>query len=169
MSFRLLRSITVVCLFVINFYGFPVNAAYQAYEVEAVYIFRIANFIQWESKNKTSLVFCGSKDDPVMKTLKIISKDKSIQGKSVAVITNNKSNCDIYVAHKKTTMAELKKLNKNVLTISGKKNFTKQSGMIELRQVDGKVKPAINLDNLQHSSFNVSSQLLRLAIIERGN
>ncbi|WP_394135875.1 YfiR family protein [Aliivibrio fischeri] len=166
MNFKLLK--TIVISLILSTCGFSVQAGYQAYQVEAVYIFRIANFIQWESNNKTTLVFCGLKNDLVIQTLEKISVDKIIQGKRVIVNTDNNTNkCDIYVASKITSDETLNKLDKNVLTISGLKNFSKRNGMIELRKVEGKVKPAINLDNLQHSSFKVSSQLLRLAIIER--
>ncbi len=149
------------------------QAAYQAHQIEAVYIYRIANFIQWAEKEpKTPLIFCGDRFDPVVQTLIKISTDKHIQGRGIEVDTNNHLTtqaCDIYIANQNTQSSDLQAMGENTLTISGKQNFTREFGMIELRKVDGKVKPIINLDNLANSSFKISSQLLRVSVIEGGN
>ena len=149
------------------------QAAYQVHQIEAVYIFRIANFIQWSDDDiNSSLVFCGDKKDPVIQTLSKITAKKSIQGRTVSVYTktvDRNKHCNIYVANVKTEVGFLQGLDNNILTISSRKNFTKDSGMIELRQVEGKVKPTINLNNLANAPFKISSQLLRLSIIEGGD
>ena len=174
MIFKRLKEISYVLFFLIgSCLSIQVQAAYQAHQIEAVYIFRIANFIQWTEKEpESSLTFCGDSGDPVIQTLVKISVDKRIQGRSVEVDTNNSPStqeCDIYIANKNTKSRDLQALGENTLTISGKQNFTRDFGMIELRQVDGKVKPIINLDNLDNSSFKISSQLLRISVIEGGN
>lgn len=174
MSFKRLKELSYTLLFLIGS-SLPVQAqaAYQAHQIEAVYIFRIANFIQWTEKESQSLLtFCGDSSDPVVNTLVKISTGKRIQGRSVEVNTNNnKTNqgCDIYIASRNTKLSDLQAMGANTLTISGKQNFTRDFGMIELRQIDGKVKPIINLDNLNKSSFKISSQLLRISIIEGGS
>ena len=174
MSFKRPKLLSYILFFLIGA-CLPVQAkaAYQAHQIEAVYIFRIANFIQWtEKESETSLTFCGDSLDPVVQTLVKISVDKRIQGRSVEVDTNNSLStqaCDIYIANKNTKSRDLQAMSENTLTISGKQNFTREFGMIELRQVDGKVKPIINLDNLENSPFKISSQLLRISVIEGGN
>nr|VVV06202.1 hypothetical protein AW0309160_03686 [Aliivibrio wodanis] len=172
MNFNWLKSFFVayLCFFSSSF---AVEAAYQRHQLEAVYIFRIANFIQWGEEKRSELTFCGDKQDPVVQTLIVISKNKKIQGQNVSVKAQEKSilnsECNIYIANENTPSFFLKKLNKNTLTISSNPNFTKELGMIELRLVKGKVKPAINLDNLENATFRISSQLLRLSIIEGNN
>ncbi|RYU49590.1 YfiR family protein [Aliivibrio finisterrensis] len=174
MSFKQPKLLSYLLLFLIG-YCLPVQsqAAYQAHQIEAVYIFRIANFIQWTNKPLESpLTFCGESFDPVVQTLIKISTDKRIQDRNVNIKTSGEdtaNQCDIYIANKNTKPSELQAMAENILTISGKKNFTHERGMIELRQVDGKVKPIINLDNLENTSFKISSQLLRISIIEGGN
>lgn len=172
MSFKRPKRLNFILFFLIGT-CFPVKAAYQAHQIEAVYIFRIANFIQWADKEpEAALIFCGDSFDPVVQTLVKISTDKRIQGRRVDVDTNNSpaiQTCDIYIANQKTKSSVLQAMSENTLTISGKQNFTNELGMIELRQVNGKVKPIINLDNLDNSSFKISSQLLRISVIEGGN
>ena len=174
MSFNRLKELSYTLLFLIGS-SLPVQAqaAYQAHQIEAVYIFRIANFIQWTEKESQSLLtFCGDRSDPVIKTLVKISTGKRIQGRSIEVDTNNNlsnQGCDIYIANQDTKLSDLQAMGENTLTISGKQHFTQELGMIELRQIDGKVKPIINLDNLDNSSFKISSQLLRISIIEGGS
>lgn len=175
MSSKILKQLSfVMFFFIVASFSIHVKAAYQAHQIHAVYIFRIANFIQWAEINTESpLTFCGEPSDPVVQTLAKISADKRIQGRNVNIeTTNSKSTiqvCDIYIANQNTKISDLQAMGKNILTISGKKNFTHELGMIELRQVNGKVKPIINLDNLEHTSFKISSQLLRISIIEGGN
>lgn len=180
MSFKRPKLLSYIFFFLIGS-CLPVQAkaayqayqAYQAHQIEAVYIFRIANFIQWTEKEpESSLTFCGDSFDPVVQTLIKISTDKRIQGRSIEIDTNNNlpiQACDIYIANQNTQSSDLQAMGENTLTISGKQNFTREFGMIELRQVDGKVKPIINLDNLDNSSFKISSQLLRVSVIEGGN
>lgn len=174
MIFKRLKEISYVLFFLIgSCLSIQVQAAYQAHQIEAVYIFRIANFIQWTEKEpESSLTFCGDSFDPVVQTLVKISTDKHIQGRSVQVYTSGTisgQTCDIYIANQQTKLSYLQSMSDNILTISGKKNFTQELGMIELRQINGKVKPIINLDNLDGSSFKISSQLLRISVIEGGN
>ena len=174
MSFKRPKLLSYIFFFLIGS-CLPVQAkaAYQAHQIEAVYIFRIANFIQWTEKEpESSLTFCGDSFDPVVQTLIKISTDKRIQGRSIEIDTNNNlpiQACDIYIANQNTQSSDLQAMGENTLTISGKQNFTREFGMIELRQVNGKVKPIINLDNLDNSSFKISSQLLRVSVIEGGN
>ena len=171
MSFKLLKQLSYAWIFTIGS-SLSAQAAYKVHQIEAVYIFRIANFIQWADEDmESSLVFCGDQQDPVIQTLLKITTNKRIQGRAVSVYTktlDRNRHCNIYVANSKTEVGFLQGLDNNILTISSRDNFTKDSGMIELRQVEGKVKPTINLDNLSKSPFKISSQLLRLSIIEGG-
>lgn len=175
MNFKRLKNLSyLLLLFLIgNCLPVQVQAAYQAHQIQAVYIFRIANFIQWAEKEpQSSLTFCGDSFDPVVQTFIKISTDKHIQGRSVKVDTSDDTSvqtCDIYIANQLTELSYLQSMGDDVLTISGKPNFTKELGMIELRQINGKVKPIINLDNLDGSSFKISSQLLRISVIEGGS
>ena len=147
-------------------------AVYEAHQVKAVYIFRIASFIRWPDENDMDVItFCGVGNGRVTNTLKKVIQGKATRGKPLRYEPLNEKNikwCDVVFMPEDETQIDMSVLPPSTLTVSDRMGFGDNKGMIELRTFKGKIKPVINLANIKSSELNITSQLLRVATLVRG-
>ncbi|CAK2499921.1 conserved exported hypothetical protein [Vibrio crassostreae] len=149
----------------------PLNASaasFKPYEVKAVYLFRIANFIRWNNENTMNTVnFCVIGDEKVSKALTSITQGKSIRSLAIQVHELVTPKCDItYLSDLDSDEFNRKAHSPHTVTISDTPNFTDVGGVIELTHIDNKLKPKINLVNARRGDYVIGSNLLRIAIVE---
>ncbi|CAK1755296.1 YfiR family protein [Vibrio crassostreae] len=149
----------------------PLNtsaASFKPYEVKAVYLFRIANFIRWNNENTMNTVnFCVIGDEKVSKALTSITQGKSIRSLAIQVHELVTPKCDItYLSDLDSDEFNRKAHSPHTVTISDTPNFTDVGGVIELTHIDNKLKPKINLVNARRGEYVIGSNLLRIAIVE---
>ncbi|MFA0053350.1 MULTISPECIES: YfiR family protein [Vibrio] len=148
----------------------PLNtsaASFKPYEVKAVYLFRIANFIRWNDESTMNTVnFCVIGDEKVSKVLASITEGKSIRSLAIQVQQSSTPKCDITYLSDNNQEFSRKSHSPHTVTISDIPNFTDMGGVIELTHIDNKLKPKINLVNARHGEYVIGSNLLRIAIVE---
>lgn len=143
-------------------------ASFKSYEVKAVYLFRIANFIRWNDESTMDTVnFCVIGDKKVSQVLTEITTGKSIRSLAINVQQSITSLCDItYFSEHSNSQFTRKDHSPHTVTISDIPNFTDMGGVIELTHIDNKLKPKINLANAKQGEYVIGSNLLRIAIVE---
>ncbi|SBT11581.1 YfiR family protein [Vibrio celticus] len=159
-------SLATLAMFIV-----PLNtsaASFKPYEVKAVYLFRIANFIRWNDESTMNTVnFCVIGDEKVSKALTSITQGKSIRSLAIQVHQLVTPKCDItYLSVLDNDKFSRKAHSPHTVTISDIPNFTDMGGVIELTHIDNKLKPKINLVNARRGEYVIGSNLLRIAIVE---
>ncbi|UPR49194.1 YfiR family protein [Vibrio cyclitrophicus] len=149
----------------------PLNtsaASIKPYEMKAMYLFRIANFIRWDDESSMNTVnFCVIGDKKVSQVLTSITEGKSIRSLVIQVQQSNTSKCDItYLSDHENDQFRSQEHSPHTVTISDIPNFTDLGGVIELTNIDNKLKAKINLDNARRGDYVIGSNLLRIAIVE---
>ncbi|MCW8334937.1 YfiR family protein [Vibrio paucivorans] len=144
------------------------HAAYKPEEVLAVYVFRIANFINWpDEASMTSLNFCVEGDKQIARLLDVIIQGKTIRSMPLALYPGISEKCNVLFVSKKSLLSQDITHSDSMVTISDSKRFTERGGVIALVPSEGRIKPKINIDNI--GSYSISSSLLRISIIEGGS
>ncbi|MCX2757249.1 YfiR family protein [Vibrio sp. Sgm 22] len=149
----------------------PLNtsaASIKPYEIKAMYLFRIANFIRWDDESSMNTVnFCVIGDKKVSQVLTSITEGKSIRSLVIQVQQSNTSKCDItYLSDHENDQFRSQEHSPHTVTISDIPNFTDLGGVIELTNIDNKLKAKINLDNARRGDYVIGANLLRIAIVE---
>jgi len=168
MSSRLSLAFYACLLAMLAIFMSPTQAAtFKPYQIKAVYIFRIANFIRWEDESeRQSLRFCVEGSSKVKGALASIIKGKTIRTLSLELLENSQPNtCDIiYLSGIKYKQADI--YGEHSVTISDYKGFARKGGIIELQSNNSKIRPRINLNNANLDDYTIGSNLLRIAIME---
>lgn len=153
-----------------GFCFFPVSLAASQYtpnQVKAVYLYRIASFIQWDNEqDMDSVRFCVVGNEEIKSTLEVITKGKKIRDLELEVVTGISSYCNVAFLSSNMTSKEVSEHSSSIVTVSDIKGFTKQGGIIELQEVGTKVRPLINLGNSKEGPFSIGSRLLRVSKVE---
>ncbi|MFA0234046.1 MULTISPECIES: YfiR family protein [Vibrio] len=171
LKYRIKLGFTKLSLATLAMFIVPLNtsaASFKPYEVKAVYLFRIANFIRWNDESTMNTVnFCVIGDEKVSKALTSITQGKSIRSLAIRVQQSITSKCDItYLSDRKNDQFLSQEHSPHTVTISDIPNFTDLGGIIELTHIDNKLKPKINLENARRGDYVIGSNLLRIAIVE---
>ncbi|CAM2945152.1 YfiR family protein [Vibrio diazotrophicus] len=141
-------------------------AAYDPTDIKAVYIFRISNFIHWNSESEmTNIEFCIVGNDKIASTLEKITQDKTVRQLPLSVTPFYREQCDILFVDAKSEL-NLADVLPHTVVISDNQSIGSRGGTIELATLEGKVKPKIYMANI--GAYSISSSLLRIAIIEDG-
>jgi len=122
--------------------------------LKAAFIYHFISFTQWHD-DEPSYYVCIPDDEDLRETARDAFKGKTINNRRVIVVSRTPS-CHILVSDGKPTSAK-------ALTI-GQLN---KGALFEFRKINQKIKFAVNLDKVQKAQFKVSSQLLKLAIIDK--
>ncbi|PSV20953.1 DUF4154 domain-containing protein [Photobacterium leiognathi subsp. mandapamensis] len=136
------------------------------YEISAVYIYRFSQFITWPKKSE-KLTYCTLGTDKVALTLSRLLKANH-SGNNIVTLTNiNQINqCHIaYISPQRELDLNHIPIKQGVLTIGSGEAFLNKGGMIELRSMDNKVRPAIALTHAKKAELLISSKLLKIAIL----
>lgn len=147
------------------------NASLTSHKMKAMYIYHFANFVRWPDSQPVSIRFCTLGRDSVTVTLQqlINKKNQTNTPASITALNNIDDafgHCEIlYITANKSRRFKKIPLYTGMLTVSDSKHFLQNGGMIELRSVKKRVKPAIALDNVKRGQITISSQLLRIALL----
>jgi len=147
-------------------------------EIEAVYVFKFSQFINWPSaaQARTSFDICILGDDPLGPFLDRTIRGESVNGKPVSErhITRplEAQGCSILYISRSETF----RLNQDLaavrdwplLTVSDIPNFADKGGMIEFVLHSGRVRFAVNLLPASHAGLGLSSELLKVAVAVKG-
>ncbi len=162
MSFNLRHTWIMITLFLSS----VCYAAYDPTDIKAVYIFRIANFIHWNSESEMfNIEFCIVGNEKIASTLETITQDKTVRQLPLTVTPFYKQQCDILFVDAQSDI-NVGDVSPHTVVISDSQAISSQGGAIELATLEGKVKPKIYMDNI--GSYSISASLLRIAIIEKG-
>lgn len=162
MSFNLCRTWILLLMFLSG----VSYAAYDPTDIKAVYIFRISNFIHWNSESEmTNIEFCIVGNDKIATTLNKITENKKVRQLPLIVTPFYREQCDILFVDEHSEL-KFDSLDPHIVVIGDRQSFGIHGGTIELATLEGKVKPKIYMANI--GEYTISSSLLRIAIIEDG-
>ena len=186
--FKTSRLLLILSLFMIcTLYGFSAaalntdaeKAKYGEYKVKAAYLYNFAKFVEWPAEvladPSLPLSICIFGNDPFGDALDTI-KDKIVKGRKLVIrqysgIEDLKECHIIFISpsEKKNLAGILEKIKDlHMLTVSDMEGFADRGGMIALNKAENKIRIEINLDAAQHSGLKMSSKLLKIAKIIKG-
>lgn len=159
------KSLLILAIASFSFsYSSFVVAKYTPEQVKAVYLFRIASFIHWvDENNMVEVRYCVPDNKRIKELLISITAGKLIRELPITVTENS---CDILFVSDKSNLALVQSSEKHTVTVGDITRFTANGGAIELENVNGKIKPRVNLDNI--GDYSISSNFLRVATVEGG-
>ena len=172
--------LVLVVIFVIigivsNVYANPTLT--REHQLKAAFLFNFAKFVKWPSEQNEEanahLRFCVIGLNPISLALDQFIKDKTVQGRKPEIrnITdqNQLPGCQVLFISQTEQNSILNILSAvkgtGVLTVGETRDFIQRGGMIEFMIVENKLRFAINLEAAKRAQLEVSSQLLKLAII----
>jgi len=153
----------LLLVFFSNSVSFAADADFE-YKLKALYITRLADFINWpKNVQKSTFKICIDSTDKVSIQLKKIQLDEILR-RPVEIIEPPTDlsllQCDfLYISQGKVDSSLV---NIPVFTLSSQTDFVVQGGMIEFYVDHSKVKMRANLQAIDKSGLSVSSKLLRL-------
>jgi|SRR5579862_8663311 len=164
-------------------YALHVNAqdALSEYQVKAAYLFNFLKFVEYPAESFADplapMVIGVVGEDPFGSALPQVVIGKTVQGRDL-VIRAYRAGEDLRAAHILFISAsERKKLpmilsglhGASVLTVADTPGFLEAGGMIQFLNENGRVRFAINADAAGQARLKLSSKLLSLAKVARGN
>lgn len=144
--------------------------------VRAAYVFSLTKYVAWP-KERDQLMVAVAGDGTMGPILKQVLDGKTSDGKTIRITTNPSDaelrDCDIlYVAD--SSAAEFNSIlrriaGRPVLTVGETDRFTRAGGMVALVRSGDQMQIQVNLDALRAAQLQMSSRLLRLAVIVSGD
>ena len=171
-----------VLLFLI--YGalfFSAQKSTREYQLKAAFLFNFTQFVEWPAhtfpSSQAPAVIGILGKDPFGNYLEEIIKGETIDKHALVIqhfeTVEEVTNCQILfinVSDKTQLQSIIKKLKgKSMLTISEASGFSKLGGMIRLYTKDDKINIQINVDATKEENLTISSKLLKLAEIVKGD
>jgi hypothetical protein len=121
--------------------------------VKAAYIFHFINFTEWQDNSKDYYV-CVPDDENLREELETSLEGKIINNRKVVVL-NHGQLCHVLVSDQPV-------LSSDTLTIGP----IDKGALLEFRVANNKLKFAANLQKIRESNLKISSQVLKLAVLE---
>ncbi len=121
--------------------------------LKAAYIFHFINFVHWDD-SLDSYYVCVPNDARLKQALENVLKGKSINQRNIRVV-DNAPDCHVLVSNQPPSTPSM-------LTIG----LLGRGALLEFRVIDHKLKFAVDLERLKRCKLRISSQLLKLAILE---
>lgn len=157
--------------------AFALTAA-EEYEIKAVYLFNLGNFVKWKENVLTkNFEICVFGADPFGVNLEyVVEKEQQIQNHHVVIKQLSSLegilNCQVLFMSRAaqpqfaTVFAAIK--NKPILTVSDADRFVIQGGMVQFYSLEGKIRLMLDPETIEDSGLKASSQLLKIAqLIEK--
>ncbi len=146
-------------------------AANQELALQAVFLGRFANFIDWPAKNNNKFIITTIDENPFGNLLDELYKDKTIHGKSIEFhyvtrIDDIKETDILFITlddPSKVQQAIDYAHKQSILTISERRGFAQRGGIIQLNFVMQKTQLKINYDSALKSNIKISAPLLAIA------
>lgn len=144
--------------------------------IRAAFIFNFAKFTDWPDtafdQSDSNLTLCTAGNDELVEALQLLG-DRRIKGHPVVIRPveepEGSEACHLlYIAATEESdsldyIAAVR--GKSVLTVSELTGFAESGGMIRLFREDDKIRFAINLEAARSGGLELSSRLLRLAVV----
>ena len=121
--------------------------------IKAAFIFHFISFTEWSDTQQDYYV-CIPDDEVLRETSREIFKDKLINNHKI-VVSEKSEGCHVLVSDNVPS-------TNTTMTIGPLVN----GALFEFRLIDNKMKFAVNLGKAKRFKFKISSQLLKLAILE---
>ena len=149
------------------------------YQVKAAFLFNFAKFVKWPERvlpdSSTSFDICVLGDRTVAPAVEETISGKTLRDKPIVVkhlaSPEAAKSCQILFvsgAEEVDTAKLLRALEgASVLTVGEADQFAERGGIINFKTEDNKIRFEINPDAAKRANLEVSSQLLKLAIIVR--
>jgi len=148
------------------------------YEIKAAFLYEFARFVEWvpaTASASDSFAICVLGVDPFGVLLDEAVKDKTTNGYKVIakriVGAKDAGDCRILFVSpsEDNRLPEILKVleGRNILTVGEGNQFTRRGGMISFRTEESRVRLTINTSATDRAGLKVSSQLLKLASIQR--
>lgn len=157
--------------------GFEARAdSFDEYTVKAAYLYNFAKFVEWPPQAfpavNAPLLICIAGQSPFGDALAVLA-GKTVESRPVEVryfpALTNLERCHI-VFIGRAEQGQFKAIlaqcgGRPILTVSDIGQFAQMGGMVGLIESEQRIRFAINLVAAQQSGLNLSSQLLKLAIV----
>ena len=148
----------------------------KEYEIKAVYLLNLGNFIKWTPdslQSEKTFQICVVGHDPFGADLDfVVQTQKEVQGYQVVIRRLSSSApltaCHIlFMSHSEqlhwsNIFAKVK--HKPVLTVGDGDNFIIEGGMIQFYNKDGKIRLMLDPQTIRESGLKASAQLMQLAL-----
>jgi len=160
----------IMFFLMINFIN-PVFAFDEELSLQAVFLGRFAQFINWPDQQKDYFVITLIDENPFANMLDDLYKNKTIHGKPIKIFYVTKiddiNETDILFVTLDNP-SEVKKVieyaqNKPILTISVHRGFAQRGGIIQLNFVKQKTQLKINYNSALKSNIKIKAPLLAIA------
>ena len=179
---RSIKLCLVMCVWVVlsigyNLYAEPSSS--REYSVKGAFLYNFAKFVSWPEEafrdDSIHIILCVFGKDPFAGGLASV-KGKRVKDRKV-VIKHCETLDDLEKCHilfisrpEEQNLSEIlaKVRNWNTLTVSDMEGFAQSGGVIHFVTVEQKIRFEINLDAAERAGLKISSKLLRLAKIVRG-
>jgi hypothetical protein len=144
--------------------------------LEAVFLGRFANYIEWPQHARNRFVITLIDENPFGSLLAELYQDKRIHGKPIevryATRVDEIGQCDLLFITLDTVasrQAAIDHAQRNgILTISEARGFAERGGIIQLNFVDQKTRIKINHDAAIRSGIRIGAPLLSIASVIGG-
>ena len=179
---RVAKPCLVMCAWVAlsigcNLYAEPSSS--REYSVKGAFLYNFAKFVSWPEgafrDDQIHITLCILGEDPFGDALAAV-EGKTVTGRKVVIkhceTLDDLDKCHILFISRPEEQNLSKILAKvedwNTLTVSDIEGFAQRGGIISLITVEKKIRFEINVDAAERSRLKISSKLLRLAKIVKG-
>lgn len=151
---------------------------HPADEVTAAYLYNFAKFVAWpplSAENRSTLIIAIA-DPQLYEAARRTMAGRSVQGRPLQVVRFAGADAVpqphiLYLGRSEAAssaaiLAGFK--GRPVLTVSDQAGFAEKGGMIELLQIDRKMRFGLNPAAAQAAGLGISSELRELAVFTRG-
>ena len=170
-----MKNLYIILLFICSLLPVSVFADVNPEDqYKAVFIYNFTKYIQWPNyDNMETYKIAIIGDSEIIIPLKEIEKKRTVNNKKIKIIHFQDIH-DINICHilfisaseKKRLSDILQKVkDNNILTVSDSMGFAHEGVSINFIIVDGKIKFEINNSSIDQAGLQVSSHLLKLAIL----
>ncbi|EPY1012220.1 YfiR family protein [Vibrio vulnificus] len=135
-------------------------------QLKAAAVYQTSHFVHWPDRSPDEPIrFCIKGDKKVQHALETVLENKQNTSRQF-LISNNLKQCDFIYFDEKTRFQILKSQTNSTVTISGKKDFLKIGGVIELTIAQGRAAIRICKTTLQEKHFTLDASLMRIADVK---
>jgi hypothetical protein len=173
---RIVRSLLAALLLAVPALSMADEALISEYRVKAAFLYNFSRFVTWPEttlQDRTEFSLCVTGTDPFGAQLDKLA-GKPVHNNTL-VVKRLKSltladDCQLVYIGEDTELTEVLLLvrGKPVLTVSAAEDFIEQSGIIQFKLVQNRVRFRINMDAANSAGLSISSKLLSLAISVTG-
>lgn len=171
----------LVCLAILPTATWSNQAGYRVEQVHAAFLYNLARFVSWPESSfqgpGTPLYICFLGSTTVIDLLRQAVAGEQVQGRPLATrqlrSLDGAESCHMLFFTSRSARLYADRLHNlqqsPILLISPLHRFAESGGMLALVERDNRIHPVINLGAVNRAGIVISSKLLRLATITRGD